>query len=245
MAKVAKIVIISQIVLAFLLRLLVSIIRINLRDKMFRNYFTKNLKEGEETVRIVRQYPWCYAFSIVLTVLLITLPFFLMFLLFRQGWWGILIFFLLLILGLIYGSRQAMMWYFDGFLITNQRIIDFDQKGLFDRAVSEAQFSRVQDISFKKKGVFQTMLNYGTVVVQTASSKVNLELKNVYQPEKVQSLLVELTRKVTEKSPGEEMSAQELVRMLQSVKEQLGEERFDQLVTKQKGQKIKKDDAKK
>lgn len=214
-------------------------------DKMFRNYFTKNLKEGEEEIKILRQYPWCYLFSITLTVFLIALPFFLMFLLFRQGWWGILIFCLLLILGLIYGGRRAIMWYFDGFLVTNQRIIDFDQKGLFDRTVSEAQFDKVQDISYKKKGVFQTMFNYGSVVVQTASATVKLELKNVYQPEKVQSLLVELTKKVSEKPADQEMSAQELIGMLESVKDKLGERKFNELVVKKEGKDYQKDDEEK
>lgn len=198
------------------------------------NYFSKYLKEGEETVKIIRQYPWCYTFSIFLTMVLLALPFFLLFLLFRQGWWGVLIFCLLLLIGLFYGLRQLFIWYFDGFLITNQRIMDFDQKGFFDRQVSETTYEKIQDISFRQKGFWQTILNYGTVVVQTASSEVKLELENVFEPQKVQSLLTELTRKVTDQNQNRDLTAQELLKMLQSIRDQFGNRKVDQLFAKTK-----------
>ena len=194
-------------------------------------------------MKIIRQYPWCYLFSLVLTVVLVALPFFLLFLLFRQGWWGVLIFILLLLFGIVYGVRKAFMWYFDGFLLTNRRVIDFDQKGFFERQVSETTFEKIQDISFRKKGFWQTMLNFGTVVVQTASSEAKLELKNVFEPEKVQSLLVELTKKVSDQGNHQEMSAQELIKILESVRSKVGDEKFNQLIKSKKESNSKQDNG--
>lgn len=193
-------------------------------NMMFNNYFSRNLNAGEEVIKIIRQYAYCYTVSMVITIVLIVTPFFLLFLLFRQGWWGVLIFFVLLLSGVFYGIRKLFVWSFDGFLITNQRIVDFDQKGFFDRRVSETTYEKIQDISFRKKGFWQTLLNYGTVVVQTASAQVNLELKNISGPEKVQSLLVELTKKVTAQDK-KDLTAKELIKMLESIRDEVGKEK--------------------
>ncbi|MBU0613530.1 PH domain-containing protein [Patescibacteria group bacterium] len=202
---------------------------------MSKQYFTKHLKEGEETVKIVRAYILSQIFKITVIIILILLPFFLLFLLFQRGFWGVIGFFALLIIAIAFTTRSAIIWYYNAFMITNKRIIDFDQKGLFDKTVSVATYDKIQDISFKKKGVFSTVFNYGTIVIQTAGTNANLEIRSVFEPEKIQDVIMEIQRDSLqdEKVSKEEMSASELIDILEQTKEKLGKERFDRFLKSQ------------
>ena len=58
----------------------------------------------------------------------------------RNRWSAI--FLTLIAIGVLAGVRQWILWNLNAFLITNQRIIDFDQSGLFHRRVSEASYEK-------------------------------------------------------------------------------------------------------
>jgi uncharacterized membrane protein YdbT with pleckstrin-like domain len=161
-----------------------------------------NLKEDEEVIEIVHQYLLTYWPSIFLVMFLILAPFFFLFPLFSLGFWGIVIFLFSLIVGIIYGLRKFIIWYFNVFVITNQRIIDIDQRGFFDRIVSEAPYEKIQDVSYRIKGLIKTLFHYGNIQIQTAGSQVCLELKDIKEPEKIQALIAmyqnERKKKITE-----------------------------------------------
>lgn len=59
----------------------------------------------------------------------------------------------------------------DQWILTNERLIDVDQKGFFNRQVSILHLDAVQDITVESKGLFQTIFGLGTITVQTAASK--------------------------------------------------------------------------
>ncbi|MFA6391922.1 MAG: PH domain-containing protein [Patescibacteria group bacterium] len=202
---------------------------------MSKEYFTKHLKEGEETVKIVRAYALSHLFQIIIIILLLILPFFFLFPLFQRGFWGVIGFFILLTVAIVITVRAVIIWYFNAFLITNKRIIDFDQRGLFNKTVSVATYDKIQDISFNKKGVFSTIFNYGTIVIQTAGANANLEIRNVFEPEKIQDIIMEIQKESLQKERvgKEEMSAAELIDILEQTKEKLGKERFNRFIKSQ------------
>lgn len=202
---------------------------------MSKQYFTKHLKEGEEIVKIVRAYALSQSFKIAIIIVLVLLPFFLLFPLFQRGFWGVIAFFILLTIAVVFATRTGIIWYYNAFMITNKRIIDFDQRGLFDKTVSVATYDKIQDISFKKKGVFSTLFNYGTIVIQTAGANANLEIKNVYEPEKIQDAIMEIQKDSLQNAQAgkEEMSAAELIDILEQTKKKLGKDRFDRFLKSQ------------
>ena len=55
-------------------------------------------------------------------------------------------------------------------IVTTERVIDVDQRGLFNREVNTLSISNIEDVNYKKSGFWGTLLNYGNVVVQTAGS---------------------------------------------------------------------------
>jgi hypothetical protein len=55
-------------------------------------------------------------------------------------------------------------------IVTSERIIDIDQKGLFVREVNELPIDNIEDVTYKQNGFWGTVFNYGDVIVQTAGS---------------------------------------------------------------------------
>lgn len=99
-----------------------------------------------------------------------------------------------------YLAYEYLNWYRDKFIITDQRIINIDQKSLFTRRVSELELDRVQDVSHEIKGAFATALNFGDVVVQSAGSE-HMELTDISNPTELQDIIVRLVKKATETPP--------------------------------------------
>jgi hypothetical protein len=59
-------------------------------------------------------------------------------------------------------------YHLDVWMVTSKRIIDIEQRGLFNRVISEQTIDKIQDVAAIQKGVFPTFFNYGTVQIQTA-----------------------------------------------------------------------------
>lgn len=75
-----------------------------------------------------------------------------------------------------------LMWmdyYLDMWIITNERIIDVEQKGLFNRHIAEIPLQHVQDVTIEVRGIIETFLKFGTIRIQTAGER---EFKIEYVP---------------------------------------------------------------
>lgn len=167
---------------------------------MFDKYFNKKIKINEEKKAILREYHLVCFWHYSISFLIILLDFFFLFLLLSYHFWGLMIFIIVLLLGLLIGIRRYVIWSLNAFLVTNKRIIDFDQTSLFNKNVNEVFFAKIQDIGYNKKGFFSTLFNYGNVIIKTANSDGDLALKYVYQPEKIQALLVNIQEEVNDKN---------------------------------------------
>ena len=92
-------------------------------------------------------------------------------------------------------------YYFDVWIITNERVIDIEQKGLFIRVVSELKVSRIQDVSTSVKGLFPTIFNYGDLRIQTAGTAERFRFIKVPNPYGLKDILMEMQkRKVREET---------------------------------------------
>jgi len=58
-------------------------------------------------------------------------------------------------------------WYFTVYIVTNQRIRQDRQKGLFNTSVVEISLEKIHNISVEKRGLMGNIFNYGTLVLQT------------------------------------------------------------------------------
>ena len=90
-------------------------------------------------------------------------------------------------------------YYFDVWIITDCRIIDIEQLGLFRRNVSELEHSKVQDVTTEIHGILPTLLKYGFVYVQTAGKKTRFIFKQVPRPMMVRKMILKLQQKAIDK----------------------------------------------
>jgi membrane protein YdbS with pleckstrin-like domain len=84
-------------------------------------------------------------------------------------------------------------WYFNIYIVTNERIVDIDFLFLLYKKFSVADLSKIQDISYTEKGLLSTIFDFGTVFVQTASEVPTIEFESVPHPERVVEKIRELT----------------------------------------------------
>lgn len=83
-------------------------------------------------------------------------------------------------------------YYLDVWIITDQRIISIEQKGLFNRTINEVRFERIQDITSVVPGFFATYFKYGNVFIQTAGESERMVLKQIPDPIETRRLISEI-----------------------------------------------------
>ena len=87
------------------------------------------------------------------------------------------------IVGLLGVGYSYLLWYFSFYIVTNQRLRQTRQKGLFKKTVVDLSLENVQSASFGVPGMFGSMFDYGTILIQTSAG--DLVLSMVSHPETV------------------------------------------------------------
>lgn len=96
----------------------------------------------------------------------------------------------LLVIAFIY--EQFLSWYFNVYIVTDERVIDYDFYNLLYKDVTDADLPKVQDVSVKMGGVAQVLFNYGDVFIETAGAIPNIEFDKVSNPTRVAKVIHEL-----------------------------------------------------
>jgi hypothetical protein len=158
-----------------------------------------NQRPDEHVVLFLRRH-WFALLTIMTAFLLLTgLPLFIgwYFLEIRDTWLvHELLGPLIVILGSVYflsiwlfAFLEFTDYYLDTWIVTNKRIINIEQAGLFHRTASEVDLAAIQDTTAEIRGSFQTRFTYGNVFVQTAGLKGRFHFKNINNPEHVKEIV--------------------------------------------------------
>lgn len=102
----------------------------------------------------------------------------------------VLLFWYTLIAGFV--IQNMLIWYYNVYLITNHRIVDVDFHGLMRYASDEAALHQIQDVSHSQSGLWQLLFHYGTVHIQTAGTRQNLDFERVPLPSRVADVITDL-----------------------------------------------------
>ncbi|MDD3487691.1 MAG: PH domain-containing protein [Candidatus Moranbacteria bacterium] len=86
-------------------------------------------------------------------------------------------------------------YYLDAWIVTNERIININQKGFFNREISELKLTKIQDVTSEIVGVIPTLLKYGNIQVQTAAEIEQFTFYQIPNPNEVKNMIVELQEK--------------------------------------------------
>jgi len=88
--------------------------------------------------------------------------------------------------------QNFLDYWLDTWIVTNRRILNIEQNGLFGRTTSELRLYRVQDVTAKVAGFVQSMLDFGMVYVQTAGEKEYFTFEDVPHPNLISKQILEL-----------------------------------------------------
>jgi uncharacterized membrane protein YdbT with pleckstrin-like domain len=175
----------------------------------FSKYHFKDLQENEKILRVIHRN-WFYLFEqfFLLIVIvgvfagaLIFVPVF-----FPDFWEGmdrsivlfVQNFFMLAVW--IYGFMIWIDYYFDIWIITSERVINIEQKGMFTRKVSELRYSKIQDVTTEVIGFLPSVLNYGDLKIQTAGEENEFVFRTISDPYKIKSIIMDLQKQDEESS---------------------------------------------
>jgi len=81
-------------------------------------------------------------------------------------------------------------YYLDVWYITSTRIIAINQKGMFRREVIDLRYEKIQDTTVEVVGIICTLLNFGTIHVQTAGEGREIVLRNARNPEDAKKIIL-------------------------------------------------------
>lgn len=130
--------------------------------------------EGETVLLLLRSHPIVNLSWIALIVFLLPVPFF----------WGsfpliesvtpILSLFISILwyLGLsLLAMMKFLTWFYSVFIVTDERVIDVDFYGFLFKNIDVTQIKNIEEVNYRQAGILAHYLNFGNVIVQTASEQ--------------------------------------------------------------------------
>lgn len=163
------------------------------------------LGEDEIIIKTFRKHWFIPAIQTIVTSILFFLPIILLFFVFNSNFSAafvdvdfsvekpsVLVFFVSL-WGLLLWLRFFSFWsdhHLDGWILTNKRVIDVEQRGFFRRDIASFRLERIQDVTTEVRGILATILKFGEVHVQTAGTDREFVLKNATNPKYIKEVIL-------------------------------------------------------
>lgn len=91
-----------------------------------------------------------------------------------------------------FALEKFLSWYFNVYVVTDERVFDVDFYNLVDRDITDANISDIQDVTSSIRGAFRTALNYGDIKIQTSAEIPEIEFGAVPHPDQVAKILRDL-----------------------------------------------------
>jgi hypothetical protein len=82
--------------------------------------------------------------------------------------------------------------YYNILIVTDQRVVEIKQEGLFNRDINELSFEQVQDVSSHTHGILSTLFDAGDIEIQTAGRQPIFHITNVPRSNDVVSIIGDL-----------------------------------------------------
>lgn len=83
-------------------------------------------------------------------------------------------------------------YYLDLWIVTNDRIMNIEQHGLFGRTVSELDLTKIQDVTSDTRGIIPTIFGYGNVHIQTAAEEKRFVFEQIPNPHEIRKGILDL-----------------------------------------------------
>lgn len=143
-------------------------------DSLQFNAQELNLRYDEEVMSVMRKHWFVLLERVFVYIVLFFLPIILLLILptfgLSVGGAAFVIFFSMLWM-LIFLMAIFTVWtiyYLDLWIVTNQRLIDIEQRALFNREITTLRMETILDVQVNIEGVIETILDFGTLQVMTS-----------------------------------------------------------------------------
>lgn len=164
-------------------------------------YSSIELQPNESILKEVRRARMTLSPGILFGSLILLTNFFFLAWWFQHDPWGPIAFAFILVLGALLILRTIVLWRRNILVITNQRVMYFQQLGLFDHTATEVGYDKIQDIRYTIKGIVNTMYHIGTITLQTAGMTNVISADRLQHPMQVQRLIAEQQRNYVSRRP--------------------------------------------
>lgn len=148
-----------------------------------------NLRQDEKIILIIHRH-WIYLVSAFTTPVVIFLILIITKVYFKFNFlgytWQVFVGFLLF--ALIYIIYKIYIWRHNQLIITSQRLVNNQQRGIFDRTVTELLYQDLVDTSYVQTGVASSIYNYGDLILRILSEN-QIKIEQIPEPENVIELI--------------------------------------------------------
>jgi len=152
------------------------------------------LEPDEEFILQKRRSKSILLIPLFLSGVFIFIPFFFLFFLFHLGELGILMFFSSILVGVLIGLNSIIRWKFTGLIITDHRVIDYDQSSLFKRTVSNIPIQKIREVFYEIQGFGQVITKTGTITIIISDSQTKFRLRDITNPQSLQNEILRLSK---------------------------------------------------
>ena len=97
------------------------------------------------------------------------------------------------IVGILVMMPYWIAWFYSVYIVTNQRLIQITQKGLFHKSVVDIGLNQIHMVNYEINGLQETLLGFGTIIIQTYMG--DLTIHDANHPKKIQKEVLGILRK--------------------------------------------------
>ena len=149
------------------------------------SYRFQGQRLNEEVILFTRQHPFVLLRPFLIAAVILLLPLLVYAFSALNSAVGIIIL-ACIALAAAKGYLAWFSWNNSILLVTNERVVQLEQKGVMNREFSESSLQAIQQVSHEVKGLLCTLFGYGTVTVYTGNSLAPFAIKNIPDPYDIQ-----------------------------------------------------------
>jgi len=90
--------------------------------------------------------------------------------------------------------RDFFDWYFDPYIITNERILDFTFNPFTNYTAEEAPLENIETVKQNTKGIIGALFNYGDIIVSTEAFSTVITFEAAANPSRVRDIVSDLAK---------------------------------------------------
>lgn len=136
----------------------------------------------EKIIFLRHQHPWVLA-KAGLVVVILAVVVIISFLIWGASFNSVVTLIAALIIAGIYIWIRAFLYKNGLFILTNERIINICQNGIFRRQVQETELENIYNLQYKVEGPIGSLLNFGSIELTTQGDLTNIiKVQNIENP---------------------------------------------------------------